>query len=70
MKAQISSVDAGGWRCGSCDAPLENMPVDITYMGSSFQVELPRCPRCGYTFIPPELAEGKMLEVERILEDK
>ena len=70
MKHDLSSVGDMGWTCAACDCPLERLPVDITYMGSSFQVELPRCPRCGYTFIPPELAEGKMLEVERILEDK
>ena len=70
MKHDLSSVSDGGWTCGVCNRPLERLPVDITYMGSSFQVELPRCPQCGYTYIPPELAEGKMLEVERILEDK
>lgn len=70
MKHDLSSVSAGGWLCGACDEPLQRLPVDITYMGSSFQVELPRCPKCGFTYIPPELAEGKMLEVERILEDK
>ena len=70
MKAEISGIDAQGWTCGTCGTPLQMLPVDITYMGSSFQVELPRCPDCGYTFIPPGLAEGKMLEVEKILEDK
>jgi hypothetical protein len=70
MKTDLKGISAPGWVCQSCRSPLELLPADITYMGSSFQVELPRCPRCGYTFIPPELAEGKMLEVEKILEDK
>ena len=70
MKAQINTVTAEGWICQSCNVLLEQMPVDVTYMGSSFQVELPRCPKCGFTFIPPELANGKMQEVEKILEDK
>lgn len=70
MKHDLSSISAAGWTCAACDKSLERLPVDITYMGSSFQVELPRCPQCGYTYIPPDLAEGKMLEVERILEDK
>lgn len=70
MKAELKGISAGDWFCKNCNVPLEQLPVDITYMGSSFQVDLPRCPRCGYTYIPPELAEGKMLEVERILEDK
>lgn len=70
MKHELKGVSAEGWVCQTCNAPLELLPVDITYMGSSFQVDLPRCPQCGYTFIPPDLAEGKMLEVEKILEDK
>ncbi len=70
MRAELKEINAEGWVCGRCSEPLCRLPVDITYMGSNFQVELPRCPRCGYTFIPPELALGKMLEVEKILEDK
>ena len=31
---------------------------------------LPRCPKCGLTQVPKSLAEGKMLEVEALLEDK
>ena len=70
MKAELKEITAEGWLCAVCRTPLERLPVDITYMGSNFQVELPRCAACGFTFIPPELALGKMREVERILEDK
>ncbi len=70
MKAELKTVTAVGWFCQACGTPLQSLPVEVTYMGSSFQVELPRCLSCGFTFIPPDLAEGKMLEVERILEDK
>lgn len=68
--AELKGITGEGWVCQRCDAPLKRMPVDITYMGSSFHVELPCCPSCGFTFIPPELANGKMQEVEKILEDK
>ena len=37
---------------------------------SAFDVMLPRCPQCGLTMVPKSLAEGKMLEVEALLEDK
>ena len=37
---------------------------------SKFDVSLPRCPSCGLTMIPKSLAEGKMAEVEALLEDK
>ena len=68
--ADLSSITATGWLCARCSSALERSLVSITYMGSNFEVELPRCPSCGFTFIPQELALGKMLEVERILEDK
>lgn len=70
MRAELKEIDAQGWTCASCGKVLISMPVKLDYMGMSFEVELPRCPRCGFTFIPPELAEGKMLEAEKILEDK
>ena len=68
--AELKSITGDGWVCGKCGAALERKPVDITYMGSSFNVELPCCASCGFVFIPPELANGKMEEVEKILEDK
>jgi hypothetical protein len=70
VKSESGDVRAEGWICAKCGVALELLPADATYMGSSFQVDLPRCPVCGLTFIPPDLAEGKMLEVEKLLEDK
>jgi hypothetical protein len=49
---------------------LENAQVEVTYMGSKYPVNLPRCPKCGMVFIPERLAVGKMAEIEKILEDK
>ena len=42
----------------------------ISYLGSAYPVDLLKCPSCGLVFIPEELALGKMLEVEKSLEDK
>ena len=56
--------------CFQCDLPLEMGKVNVAYLGSMFPVDLLRCPKCGQTFIPEELALGKMAEVEKILEDK
>lgn len=56
--------------CLQCDVPLELGKVEVGYLGSKFPVDLHHCPRCGQTFIPEELALGKMAEVEKILEDK
>jgi hypothetical protein len=45
-------------------------PVELTYLNSQFNVELPTCPKCGYVLIPEQLALGKMHQVEQLLEDK
>ena len=39
-------------------------------MGNAFPVELPVCPRCHFVYVPEELALGKVLKVEKALEDK
>lgn len=70
MRAELKDLDATGWFCAKCGEALARLPVKLEYMGMSFEIELPRCKKCGFTFIPPELAEGKMLEAEKILEDK
>ena len=62
--------DGGTWVCGRCGVPLEQMKVPVFYLDSAFDVSLPRCPQCGLTMTPKSLAQGKMLEVEALLEDK
>lgn len=56
--------------CGTCNVPLEMGKVTVTYLGQKFPVDLPRCPKCGFAFVPEDLAIGKMLKVEQALEDK
>lgn len=58
------------WRCAVCRNPLVMGPVVVSYMGSQFTTDLPKCPDCGWVLITQEVAMGKMLEVEQILEDK
>ncbi|WP_165071665.1 DVU_1557 family redox protein [Desulfovibrio sp. ZJ200] len=62
--------DAGQWVCGQCRCPLEQAKVQAFYLNSAFDVYLPRCPKCGLTLVPRSLAQGRMLEVEALLEDK
>ena len=59
-----------GWHCQKCGVRLEPVSVNVDYMGASFFVELPGCPKCGLILVDEELARGRMLEVEKILEDK
>ena len=58
------------WLCLRCDLPMEMGKVDISYLGSAFPVDLPKCPGCGQVYIEEALALGKMAEVEKLLEDK
>lgn len=56
--------------CGKCNVPLENGEIKLYYMGNDFPILMPKCPICGQGYIPEELALGKILQVERALEDK
>ncbi|MGE4506260.1 MAG: DVU_1557 family redox protein [Desulfovibrionaceae bacterium] len=67
---RVPEAEITGWRCACCDEPLRLAPAVLEYLGSNFNVELPSCPKCGDVLIPEQLALGKMLEVEKLLEDK
>lgn len=56
--------------CARCNLPLVPRAVTLSYLDSAFPVELPACPKCGMLHIPEELARGKILRVEKSLEDK
>jgi len=56
--------------CAKCQQPLVLGKVNASYLGNDFPVDLLRCPDCGFTYVPEALALGKMLDVERALEDK
>ncbi len=58
------------WVCSHCGEPLTLGKIEIAYLGSAFPVKLWHCPDCGLVFIPEDLALGRMLEVEKTLEDK
>lgn len=56
--------------CQKCKIPLEKSPARFAYMGNAFPVELPVCPQCKFVYVPEELALGRVLSVEKSLEDK
>ena len=58
------------WRCGKCGQELKITKTVFSYLGHNFAHEVPTCPACGKIFISKELAEGRMAEVEALLEDK
>lgn len=58
------------WICDKCKKELVLRKVKVRYLEGNFEVELMRCPVCDMVFIEEDLAMGKMLEVEKDLEDK
>lgn len=56
--------------CLRCNCALEIHPAVFSYQGNDFPVELPSCPSCGFVYVPEDLALGKILNVEKTLEDK
>jgi hypothetical protein len=58
------------WVCEPCGEALEKGRVELTYLGNSFHVELPVCPKCGAVYVFEDLATGRIAEVEHLLEDK
>ena len=56
--------------CNNCNKPLVMAKADFSYMGKTFHTDVLRCPSCKKVCILPSLAEGKMAEVEILLEDK
>ena len=58
------------WICDKCKEKLVLSKVKVAYLGGNFEVELLKCPKCNNVFIEEDLALGKMLEVEKGLEDK
>lgn len=59
-----------GLICQKCERSLEKSTVRFSYMGNAFPVELPVCPECKFIYVPEELALGRILSVEKALEDK
>lgn len=64
------SEEQTAWRCARCGEALKMTKTTFQYMGRAFGHEVPACPKCGRVFISKELAQGKMAQVEALMEDK
>ena len=60
----------GKLTCMKCRCKLRKGNAKFMYLDNGFPVELPVCPQCGFVYVPEELALGKVLSVEKALEDK
>lgn len=70
MSESVSTGEPAGWECARCRLPLQPGTVKVAYLDTEQPVELYRCPGCGQVLVPEDLALGRMLEVEQLLEDK
>jgi ssDNA-binding Zn-finger/Zn-ribbon topoisomerase 1 len=66
----INKEEKTPWICDKCNKELELRKVKVRYLGGNFEVELMQCPECKMVIIDENLALGKMVEVEKGLEDK
>ncbi|HBR07674.1 MAG TPA: hypothetical protein DD735_02120 [Clostridiales bacterium] len=65
------SIDPlGKLQCMKCHVALVKGKAKFMYLDNGFPVELPVCPSCGFVYVPEALALGKVLSVEKALEDK
>jgi len=64
------SEKASSWICNKCNEELSLEKVKVKYLEGNFEVEMLKCPKCKMVYVSEELALGKMLEVEKGLEDK
>ena len=62
--------EPGSLLCDKCQVKMEPGEVIMQDIGEDFPIQMPKFPSCRQVFIPEELAVGKILQVERALEDK
>ena len=60
----------GKLKCRRCRVKLQKGRAKFMYLDNGFPVELPVCPTCDFVYVPEALALGKVLSVEKALEDK
>ena len=70
MTETINKTEWDNWLCVGCGIALEPGKVTVSYLDNAYPVEMLRCPRCRLTWVPEEIALGKMAEIEKTLEDK
>lgn len=56
--------------CDKCQVEMEEIEVQFKYIGKSFRHKVMRCSVCGQVYLPEELVNGRMADVEKKLEDK
>ena len=47
----------GKLTCMKCKVPLVKGKAKFMYLENGFPVEMPVCPKCGFVYVPEELAD-------------
>lgn len=56
--------------CDKCKVEMEEQEVQFSYLNRSFRHKVQRCTKCGQVWISEELVNGRMSQVEALLEEK
>ena len=56
--------------CDKCNVEMQLIEVQFKYLSRSFRYKVPRFPQCGQVSLPEELVNGRMSEVEAMIEEK
>ena len=56
--------------CDKCNVEMQLIEVQFKYLSRSFRYKVPRGPQCGQVSLPEELVNGRMSEVEAMIEEK
>lgn len=56
--------------CDKCNVEMQLIEVQFKYLSRSFRYKVPRCPQCGQVSLPEELVNGRMSDVEAMIEEK
>ena len=56
--------------CDKCNVEMEEMDANFSYLDRTFRHKVLRCPQCGQVSLSEELVNGRMSEVEALIEEK
>lgn len=56
--------------CDKCNVEMQEMDANFSYLDRTFRHKVQRCPQCGQVCLSEDLVDGRMREVEALIEEK
>lgn len=56
--------------CDRCNVELAAAELHFSYLEHDFHHKVMRCPSCGQVYLPEDLVNGKVKQLETTLEEK